>query len=79
MVKCSTDTFSGSCLLIILILLFNVILGGFCFDYSLYAILGKDIPWYGDAICGFVSGEIVVPLAIVLWVLSWFGVSFPLI
>jgi hypothetical protein len=56
----------------LLILLFNVTIGGLCFQYSLWAICGKDIPWYADVLCGLVGGEVVVPLAFVLWVLSFF-------
>lgn len=61
------------------ILLFNLLLGGWSVDYCLNAILGKNIPWYGDVIIGLFTAEVSVPLAIVLWILSLFGIHFPII
>jgi hypothetical protein len=62
----------GFCGCALLILVINLLLGGFCFDYCFWAIFGKDIPWYGDMICGLFLGEFVLPLSVVLWILSFF-------
>lgn len=51
-----------------------------CFDYCLWVVCGKDIPWYADMICGIIASEICCPLAIILYFLNVFGViTFPLI
>lgn len=62
------------CLLGILCL--NVVLGGLSTAYCLFALTGRTIPWWGDALIGLVAGEVTVPLMIVLWLLSQFGVHF---
>jgi hypothetical protein len=61
-----------SCGCLIFVLLINAVVGGFCFDYTLNACFAKDIPWYADAFCGMILGEIIVPAAIVCWVLHFF-------
>jgi hypothetical protein len=63
---------SACACLALFVVVFNLTLGALCFQYSLWAICGKDIPWYADAACGLIGGEVVVPLAFVLWVLSFF-------
>lgn len=63
----------GGCLTPILVfLLFNLLLGGVCFDFSLWAFFGKDIPWYADLLCGLFLGQFVIPIAVVAWILSFF-------
>lgn len=62
-----------------LILLFNVLLGGWSVDYCLGFILNKDVPWYIDMLIGLIAGEVTIPTAIILWILSYFGVHPPLI
>lgn len=47
-------------------------IGGICFDYCLFKLFQKDVPWFIDGICGLVASEIVIPLAIILWLLSFF-------
>ena len=61
------------------ILLVNLTLGGVSFWYCLKEIAGMAIPWYGNAIIGLFTGQITVPLAIVLWLLSLFGIHGPFI
>lgn len=50
-----------------------------CFDYSLFAISGKDVPWYADVIVGFFFGWIAAPAAIICWIIKLCGVVTPLI
>lgn len=61
------------------ILLFNMLLGGITFNYCLWYIFNKDIPWFADVVCGLFLGEVTVPLAIVCWVLDLCGIAAPLI
>lgn len=54
-------------------------LGGVCFDYFLYSVFGKDIPWYGDAIAGLFLGQFVGPAAVICWVIRLCGVPVPFV
>lgn len=54
-------------------------IAGFCFDYVLFNVFGKDVPWYADIAAGIVAGAVTVPGAIVLWILKLCGVAMPLI
>ncbi len=67
----TTATF-GCCLL-------NLVLGGWLFDYCLWNIFNKDIPWYGDALAGVFTGQFALPCAVGLFVLKLCGVNMPLI
>ncbi len=53
----------------LVMLVFVVALGGFCFDYSLDTYFGKDIPWYGDCAAGTVGGAVTIPAAVIGYVL----------
>jgi hypothetical protein len=66
----------GGCLAI---LAFNLTLGGVCFDYALWSIVGKDIPWYADAIAGLFLGQFAVPIAVICWVVKLCGVDVPFV
>lgn len=46
---------------------------GFLFQYSLWAMFCKDIPWYGDMLCGFIAAPILLPLTLILFFLQLFG------
>lgn len=63
----------AGCGCFLLIALFNLTIGAVCFDYCLWGFFGVDIPWYADVLCGLFTGEVVVPLAVVLWIISWFA------
>lgn len=68
-----------SVLLIWLVLVvFIVALGGFCFDYSLDVYFGKDIPWYADCVVGTIGSGFVVPVTVVGWVLVQCDVPEPI-
>lgn len=73
-------TFFGiGCGFIIFLLLINATLGGLCFQYVLWSIFAKDIPWYGDAVAGLFGGQFTIPLTIVCWVVRLCGVSVPFV
>ena len=57
------------CLILFAILL---IPGAFAFDYALDSLLGQDVPWYADAAGGLVTAELVIPVAVVCWILRFF-------
>ena len=72
----ATDSTKGGCVLLIIVL--NLLFGGVSFDYCLWNIFGKDIPWYGDVACGFLAAQVTIPLSIILWILKICGVVMPL-
>jgi hypothetical protein len=57
-------------------LAFLLVFGGWSVNYCLNVLLQKDIPFVGDILIGLFAGSITIPLAIVLWILSLFGVTF---
>lgn len=59
-----------SCGCILAFIAFNISIGAWAFDGCLDMLWGKDIPWYGDAICGLFLAEIAIPVAIVCWIAS---------
>lgn len=61
----------------VLVILFNLFIGAVTFDYALYSLFGKDVPWYADMICGLVLAQITVPVAIVCWILRLCGIEAP--
>jgi len=67
----------GGCITAILVV--NLTLGGFCFDYCLQFIFGKDIHFMGDIICGLFLGELAIPAAVICFVLNLFGIEAPLV
>jgi hypothetical protein len=69
----------GWCGCVVFILILNLTLGAFCFDYSLYSIVGKDIPWTLDAVCGLFLGEFTIPCALVCCVLRHCDIETPFI
>lgn len=62
---------------IFIILIFNITVGALCVDYSLGAIAGVDVPLIADILIGLVAGQVVIPLAIVCFILSACGVVTP--
>jgi hypothetical protein len=66
----------GGCLVVIL---FNFLFGGFLSDYCLWSIIGVNIHWFGDILIGLVAGEVLLPIAIVCFILRLFGVQAPFV
>ena len=70
----SDDDGLTSCGSLLLVLLFNLFIGGWSVNYLLNFFLGKTIPFIGAAVIGLVAGEISVPVAVVVALLRAFGV-----
>jgi hypothetical protein len=66
----------GGCLLVALV---NVTIGAWSVHYCLAFIFNKYVPWYIDVLIALFAAELTIPLAITLWILSFFGVHPPLI
>ena len=66
----SRNTGGGGCGCFLMILIFNLLLGGLAFQYSLKTVFNRDVPWYTDVVCGLFLGEIVVPAAIVCYIVK---------
>ena len=71
------DTSKMCCGTALFLLAFNLTLGGLCFDYSLFSLFGKDIPWYGDMVAGLFLGQFAGPIAIICWVVRLCGIDAP--
>jgi hypothetical protein len=56
------------------IFLFNVILGAIASNFLINAFFHTAIPLFWDAVIGLIAGEILVPVALVVLILRWFGV-----
>ena len=65
------------CFLFIIVI--NTLIGGFCFDYSLWCIFNKNVPWYADAIAGTVLGEFTIPIAVTCWIIKLCSITIPFI
>ena len=49
------------------------------FEYSLWCLIGKDIPWYGDLAGGVVCNAFILPVALACWILRLCGIDAPFI
>jgi hypothetical protein len=67
----------GGCGAIVMLLIINITVGALCFQYALWSIFAKDIPWYGDVMVGLVGGQFAVPVAFVCWIIRLCGVEVP--
>jgi len=61
------------CFSYILLILFNVVVGGWSV-VEILSWMGKTIPIWADGLIGLVVGELSVPVAIVGWILKICGV-----
>lgn len=52
-------------------------IGAKLFEYSLWAIFGKDVPWYLDVCGGLVLNGMSVPLAVCCAIARASGVEVP--
>lgn len=64
---------TSGCLFIILLLVFNLMIGAWSVDYIL-SWFDADIPRLGDMVIGLFTAEFTVPIAIAGWILKSFGV-----
>lgn len=63
----------------ILGLLFGLAICGFFFDYNLTIYFGKNIPWYGDCVAGFLTAPINIPAAVIGYFLDAGAAGTPLL
>lgn len=61
------------CLIVIIPVLFNLILGGMSVNYIL-SWFGKDMSVLGDMLMGLFVAELSIPVAIGGWFLELFGI-----
>lgn len=59
--------------------LINITLGAWCFHYSLFQILGKNVPWFVDVLCGFLLGQFAIIAAFICWILRLYGIEAPFV
>lgn len=78
-VKVKCNSFNSGCNLIFWLFVINVTMGAYCFQYCLWSIFGKDIPWYADIVAGFFGGQFCIPLTIICWIIRLCGVEAPFI
>ncbi len=64
--------FKCGCYLLVVVL--NFLIGGWSVNYLLLVFLEKMIPFWGAGLIGLFSGEITIPVAVVVWLLKYFGV-----
>ena len=58
-----------------LLLAWNMTVGAACFDYCLWQLAHKDVPWFADVLCGLFIGQFTTPLAVVLFIIKCCGVD----
>ncbi|NQT40259.1 MAG: hypothetical protein HQ581_22390 [Planctomycetes bacterium] len=75
------DSDNPGCVVITLLiaLVMVVVVCPMAFDYSLWTYFGKDIPWYGDVVCGVALNGVIISAALVAWVLVLCDCEVPLI
>jgi len=56
-----------------------VAIAGFFFDYTLWSIFAKDIPWYADCIVGTVICPLTVSAGLLCWAARLCDVEVPFI
>ncbi len=50
------------------------IVGGIASNYLLGVFFAKSIPFFWDMVIGAAIGEILIPIALVIWILKMFNV-----
>lgn len=66
-----------NCGCIILILVINLTIGSFCFNYCLGALWGTQLHWGLAALGGLILGELAIPAAVIIWLITLSGVPTP--
>ena len=70
-----TDSTTCGCLLGLVVL--NLTVGAYSFNYCLLTMFGKNVSWVIDLIGGLVLGQFAIPTAIISWILKISGVHTP--
>lgn len=68
------ETGAIQCACGILLLIFNFIAGGIATNYLLGIFFKAYIPFFWDGVIGLIGGEVIVPIAIVIFILKYFKV-----
>jgi len=61
----------------LLVILVNLTLGAFCFDYTLNSFFGVDPAWYWNVLGGLFLGEAAIPIAACTFIIHAAGVPVP--
>jgi len=75
----NTDSLVYSCYCCLLAMVIIFLLGGWTFDYSLNAMVGKEIPFFADCVGGLLTAECVLVVAPFLWICHLCGMNFPMV
>jgi hypothetical protein len=67
----------AGCIGMLIMLVIVVAIGGYCTDYVVHTCWGKDFPSWADCCIGLFTGEIVVPAAIVCFIVKACDVPTP--
>ena len=67
----------GGCGCWIAVLVINLLIGGWCLNYSLDFLIGKQLPMIAAAPIGLVAGEITIPVACICGGAKLLGVKHP--
>ncbi len=73
----SKSNTSCSCLLLIVILLINLTLGAYCFDYALVSCFDLHVGTGWAVLGGMVTGQIAVPAAVACCIVRQTGKQVP--
>ena len=70
----NTDNSSSTVTCGCVILVINLLLGGWSVNYLLAIFLAKTIPFWGAMLLGLFVGEFSIPIAFVVAILKYFNV-----
>jgi hypothetical protein len=68
------DEDTGKCGCAIVVVLFNLFIGTICVNYLIWVFFEKQIPLFWAGVIALFGGELLVPVAIVTWILKSLGV-----
>ena len=64
----------ANCSCMLMVLVFNVVVGGWSVEFLLNFFGRPEIPFWGVALSGLFVGEVSIPVAVVAGLLRYFGV-----
>jgi hypothetical protein len=64
---------------VVFVIVLTLTLASKLFEYNLWCIFGKDIPWYGDLVGGILTNCVAIPVAIFCWIAQMCNVAVPFI
>ena len=70
----SKNDYQYSCGCYLMMLIFNIFVGGWSISYLLEIFASKIIPFWGSCLIGLFTAQVSVPVAIVIWLLKYFRV-----